>query len=60
MTLTIKENLTPAFDHEINALTHEQAIGVIRTLVFGEWIEPNAVRLAMRVQIRAVPNDSDH
>jgi hypothetical protein len=46
--------LTPELDAEVQTLTHDEAIGVIRCLLEGEWLSPETVRLAMRVQRRAL------
>jgi hypothetical protein len=46
------EQLTPELDADIQKLTHDEAIGVIRALVSGEWVDPNVIRLGMRVQRR--------
>jgi hypothetical protein len=43
-------DLTPELDQEINTLTHDQAIGVIRSIAGGGWLTPNVLRLHMRVQ----------
>lgn len=51
------ERLTEELDADIQRLTHDEAIGVIRALVSGEWIDVDVVRLAMRVQRRALQGD---
>jgi hypothetical protein len=48
------DQLTQELDAEIQDLSHDEAIGVIRALVHGEWLKADVVRMAMRVQKRAL------
>jgi hypothetical protein len=47
--------MTRDLETEVQALTWEQAIGTIFVLVNGEWVHENAVRLAIRTQVRCAP-----
>ena len=49
-----QDELSPDLDADIQRLSLDEAIGVIRSLVGGGWVSPDAVRLSMRVQSRAL------
>lgn len=50
--MTCHGELTPDLDLEVQNLSHDEAIGVIRSLLEGGWISADTIRLAMRVQRR--------
>lgn len=47
-----EDELTPELDAEILALTHDEAIGCLRTFVGGGFLPASALILVMRVQRR--------
>ncbi len=50
----MQSKLSFELDEEINALSHDAAIGCLRAMIHGGWIDADVVRMAMRVQRRAL------
>lgn len=48
------DELSDELDADILALTHDEAIGCIRSLVSGGWVSAAAITLTMRTQRSAL------